>query len=722
MCKNSNTLLIALLCTAFLIYFIITTLLFAEAKVFMVLMEEGRAYSVSHNKTKTPQDPILMQDFKDYMSMCRSDKNTVAYKEKISSSHTIFLESHLQKGSYTKLYSYTHLLNGFAVHVTSEKVLSILQNATGVRFIHEDVKMEKLTTHSPDFLRIPAGVWRRLGGAETSGEGVVIGFIDTGINPYHPSFMRHSALGFLNSTNYKGKCTSGEQFPSTACNGKVVGAQYFAHAAIANGDFNAARDVASPYDADGHGRQPTYKYCCSSSSWQFIIAKIAVYKALYTFGGYMSDVVAAVDQAVEDGVDILSLSLGPSSVPPGLSAFLNMLELELLFATKAGVLVVQAAGNGGPSSSSIICFSPWITSVPASITDRKYKNTILLGNGQSFSGVGLARILFSKFQIMIWSLRHISLTYLKFPSFISLVHYEANRSCRFIITLDPNIGSEQVKGTMLTLQIPAIILNNMHASLHPYRLYGRTTIPVLSGKRGQAVVFAASARILDGRRATYTGQAPVVAFSSSRGPDVNSALLQTADVLKPNVLAPGSCIWAAWSPTGEGDQYINGQSFALMSSTSMATPHVAGIAALIKRKHPKWGPAAITSAMMTTADRTDSSGAPILAQSTNQLAPATPFDFGAGSINVSQAIEPGLIFNANFEHYVQFLCAVPGVDEAIFNAPEAHIPSNWDNKCLHIWGNGIAEYDAHCKSSFSRFCRFCRKHCISPKSGGLYPL
>ncbi|KAK6251037.1 hypothetical protein SCA6_005042 [Theobroma cacao] len=536
---------------------------FLKAKVFMVLMEEGRAYSVSHNKTKTPQDPILMQDFKDYMSMCRSDKNTVAYKEKISSSHTIFLESHLQKGSYTKLYSYTHLLNGFAVHVTSEKVLSILQNATGVRFIHEDVKMEKLTTHSPDFLRIPAGVWRRLGGAETSGEGVVIGFIDTGINPYHPSFMRHSALGFLNSTNYKGKCTSGEQFPSTACNGKVVGAQYFAHAAIANGDFNAARDVASPYDADGHGRQ-----------------------------------------AVEDGVDILSLSLGPSSVPPGLSAFLNMLELELLFATKAGVLVVQAAGNGGPSSSSIICFCPWITSVPASITDRKYKNTILLGNGQSFSGVGLA------------------------PPMAGEIHYP----------------------------IAA-------AADHPYRLYGRTTIPVLSGKRGQAVVFAASARILDGRRATYTGQAPVVAFSSSRGPDVNSALLQTADVLKPNVLAPGSCIWAAWSPTGEGDQYINGQSFALMSGTSMATPHIAGIAALIKRKHPKWGPAAITSAMMTTADRTDSSGAPILAQSTNQLAPATPFDFGAGSINVSQAIEPGLIFNANFEHYVQFLCAVPGVDD-----------------------------------------------------------
>ncbi|XVE57550.1 hypothetical protein DITRI_Ditri04bG0099400 [Diplodiscus trichospermus] len=467
-------------------------------------------------------------------------------------------------------------------------------------------------------------------------------------------------------------------------------------------------------------------------------ARIAVYKALYTFGGYMSDVVAAVDQAVEDGVDILSLSVGVSSVPPGLSAVLNVLDMELLFATKAGVLVVQAAGNGGPSTSSVISISPWITSVAASITDRKYNTTILLGNGQSFSGTGLARNLFPKFQITFWSFRHTSIPYFNLPSFnlwymelifkltiksaaptegeiyypiaaaadvcvrdattitvdgcqrpelfIPLLvqgkliictytfefEYESASiatvaetmkqvgAAGFIITTDPAMGSEQVKSTMLTLQTPSIVLDNMYTSLALWEYYNSHTV---RGRRGQAVVFAATARILDGRQATYSGQAPIVAAYSSRGPDVNSALKQTVDVLKPNVLAPGSSIWAAWSPNSEGDQYIKGQSFALQSGTSMATPHIAGIAALIKQKHPKWSPAAITSAMMTTADRTDTSGGPILAQSTNQLAPATPFDFGAGSINACQAIEPGLIFNANFKHYVQFLCAVPGLDD-----------------------------------------------------------
>lgn len=95
----------------------------------------------------------------------------------------------------------------------------------------------------------------------------------------------------------------------------------------------------------------------------------------------------------------------------------------------------------------------------------------------------------------------------------------------------------------------------------------------------------------------------------------------------------------------------------------MATPHIAGIAALIKQKHPDWSPSAITSAMMTTADVTYRNGSPILAQDTNQLSPATPFDFGAGFVNPSSAMDPGLVFDTFFKDYVQFLCSVPGVDE-----------------------------------------------------------
>ncbi|KAI7980637.1 Subtilisin-like protease SBT2.5 [Camellia lanceoleosa] len=539
-----------------------------EAKVFVVLMEDNP----------------------------RSDEDAVVYKERLISGHDIFLDSVLQRGSYIKLYSYTHLLNGFAVHITSEKVLDTIRNANGVKAIHEDIKMKKFTTHTPDFLGIPTGVWPTLGGAGNSGEGVVIGFIDTGINPNHPSFTsRFPITGnstLFKSSKFKGKCNIGEQFPSTACNGKIVGAHYFARAAIVNGEFNATRDYASPFDADGHGSHTastaagnhlipvvTNNFNYGYASGMAPAARISVYKALYPFGGYMSDVVAAVDQAVEDGVDILSLSIGPSSVPPGPSAFLNLLEMVLLFATKAGVFVVQAAGNGGPSSSSILSFSPWITSVAACITDRKYNNSIQLGDGQRFTGAGLAP-----------------------PTTGEIL---------FPIAAAADVSQRNTTAGLLTIE--------SCQNAEPF-------VPSLV--RGKLII------------CTYT-------FDF----DFESASIATVADTIHKVGAAGFILCRSW------------QEFALVSGTSMATPHIAGVAALIKQKHPHWNPSAITSAMMTTADVTDPFGAPILAQQTNKLTPGTPFDFGSGSINPSRAIDPGLVFNTYFNQYMQFLCDVPGVDD-----------------------------------------------------------
>ncbi|KAM7256415.1 hypothetical protein ACFE04_012156 [Oxalis oulophora] len=684
--------------SVYLIMFLIAVLcdcLQAEAKVLMVLMKEEPFLSL-----KSRQAHI-------------SNEESLVYKELLRISHDSLLDSLLFKGSYTKLYSYTHLLNGFAVHISSKEDLNFLRNATGVRAIHEDVKMEKFTTHSPDFLGITEGVWPNLGGADSSGEGVVIGLIDTGINPTHPSFSfdNFAANASKSNNRFKGACSTGKNFPSTACNGKIIGARYFVRSAIAAGEFNPTRDYASPFDSDGHGshtasiaagnhRVPVmvnnfdYGYASGMAPG----ARIAVYKALYTFGGYMSDAVAAVDQAVEDGVDILSLSIGPSSVPPGLSAFLNVLELGLLFATKAGVLVIQAAGNGGPTPSSILSFSPWITTVAASVTDRKYNNSIRFSNGESFTGAGLAPQTAGEHALPIAAAADICIRNLttsivtiescenpdffiqplargrliictyssriedEAASFTAVANtIEKVEAAGFILTMSPDISdSEQLKSTTMTFRVPGIVLNNMRASSALWEYYNSNTI---RSRRGLAVVFGARARIFGGRHATYSGQAPVVASYSSRGPDVNNALLQTADVLKPNIMAPGSSIWGAWSPSSNGDPYAEGQNFALVSGTSMSAPHIAGVAALIKHKHPKWSPAAITSAMMTSADILDNSGHPILAQSTNQLASANPFDFGSGSVNPTRAINPGLIFDARFANYVKFLCAVPGVDD-----------------------------------------------------------
>ncbi|KAL8160162.1 hypothetical protein V2J09_001699 [Rumex salicifolius] len=654
----------------------------ANAKVYLVLMD-GLAPPFASEETNSG----LSGDAK-------------LYKQRVEGEHDNFLGSLLEANSYRKLYSYTHLLNGFAIHVDSEQ----------------------MTTHTPEYLGISSGVWPTLGGARNSGNGVVIGMIDTGVNPNHPSFSRVSSPISDRSTfdngKFKGSCSSGDQFPPTACGDKIVGAQYFARGATVVGDFNATRDYAhTASTAAGNHDVPVivngfnYGYASGMAPG----AKISVYKAVYSFGGYMSDVVAAVDQAVEDGVDIINLSVAPSSVPPGASAFLNVLEVQLLFAMRAGVVVIQAVGNGGPSPSSVLSFSPWITSVAASKIDRKYNISVTLAPtpGEVMFPIAAAADV-SRKNSSVGAVESCQDTGPFIPSLVQgkliICTYtydfeletasifrvaETMRSvgaAGFIMTMDPDVNSDEVKGTAVTLQVPGIILNDLESSEALRQYYNARTF---RSRSGRAVAFTATGKILEGREAIYTGQAPVVASYSSRGPDVNNAVMQTADVLKPSITAPGSSIWAAWSPDSLGDQYVKGQNFALVSGTSMAAPHVAGVAALIKQKHPGWSPSAIISAMMTTADVTDPTSAPILAQQSKQLvSAATPFDYGSGVVNATRAMDPGLVFITQFWHYIEFLCAVPGVDDdSIRRAVGVGCPKRKRNWCSDLNGPTVTVAD-----------------------------
>jgi hypothetical protein len=129
--------------------------------------------------------------------------------------------------------------------------------------------------------------------------------------------------------------------------------------------------------------------------------------------------------------------------------------------------------------------------------------------------------------------------------------------------------------------------------------------------------------------------APFVASFSSRGP-----LLASSDLLKPDVMAPGVDVLAAYSPFNFGD-------FNFLSGTSMASPHVAGIGALMKQRHPTWSPMMIKSALMTTASRKQNVGAAI---------PGGSFDFGAGHVDPNAAADPGLVYDSDFFDWFGFLC------------------------------------------------------------------
>ncbi len=145
----------------------------------------------------------------------------------------------------------------------------------------------------------------------------------------------------------------------------------------------------------------------------------------------------------------------------------------------------------------------------------------------------------------------------------------------------------------------------------------------------------------------YNAAAPFTASFSSRGP----LRAGNGDVLKPDLIAPGQDILAAVAPPGNG-----GRAFDLYSGTSMSSPHVAGLAALMKQKHPGWSPMAIKSALMTTGYDVLDGGTP--APNTN---PVLIFRQGAGHVQPNSALDPGLVYDSGFGDWLSFLCgAQPG--------------------------------------------------------------
>ncbi|KAK3033295.1 hypothetical protein RJ639_033226, partial [Escallonia herrerae] len=653
-----------------------------------------------------------------------------SYSRHLEKKHDMLLGLLFDRGTYKKLYSYRHLINGFAIHISPEQA-EILRRAPGVKSVQRDWKVKRLTTHTPQFLGLPTGVWPTGGGFDRAGEDIIIGFVDSGIFPHHPSFGSHRSDPYGAVPKYRGKCEVDPDTKRDFCNGKIIGAQHFAEAAIAAGAFNPEIDFASPLDGDGHGshtaaiaagnngipvRMHGYEY--GKASGMAPRARIAVYKALYRlFGGFVSDVVAAIEQAVHDGVDIINLSVGANSPPATTrTTFLNPFDATLLSAVKAGVFVSQAAGNGGPFPKTLLSYSPWIVSVAAAVDDRRYKNHLTLGNGNILPGIGLSPATHANQTFTLVAANDVLLdsSVMKYsPSDcqrpevlnknlvegnILLCGYSFNfvvgsASVRKVSETAKSLGaigfvlavenvSPGTKFDPVPVGIPGILITDVSKSMDLVDYYNISTSRDWTGRVRS---FKAIGSIGDGLRPILHKSAPQVALFSARGPNIKDFSFEDADLLKPDILAPGSLIWAAWSPNGTDEANYLGEGFAMISGTSMAAPHISGIAALLKQKHPHWSPAAIKSALMTTAATLDRVERPLQAQQytgseTMTLVPATPFDYGSGHVNPRAALDPGLIFDAGYEDYLGFLCTIPGID--------AHEIMNYTNSpCNYTMGH-----------------------------------
>ncbi|XP_038979852.1 cucumisin-like [Phoenix dactylifera] len=557
------------------------------------------------------------------------------------SMHHSILEAALGSSSGAKeslVYSYGRSFNGFAARLTDKEATRI-QEMDGVVSVLPNTIIKLHTTKSWDFMGLTLG-----GTVRFPSEGdVIVGLLDTGIWPESDSFSDKD-MG-PPPAKWKGIC-QGSNF---TCNNKIIGGRYYNSEGI-----YASTDFKSPRDSEGHGTHtsstaagalvPDTSYfglAFGTARGGVPKARIAMYKVCWSFGCASADILAAFDDAIADGVDILSVSLGGPPRP----FFRDPIAIGSFHAMKNGILTANSAGNSGPDPRTVTNVAPWTITVAASSIDRKFIAKVALGNGQIFIGNSINRFALVGTYSLIYGggAPNISagasgdISKYCFPG--SLNSYKTEHK----IVLCDSISDGS--GVLMAHGLGVIMSDSEYSDLAFSYPLPATVISVEDGAQILAYIQSTSnpfATILMGETIEDV-MAPTVVSFSSRGPNT-----VVPDMLKPDLTAPGVDILAAWSPVAppsvSEDDPLRVK-YNVISGTSMSCPHVSGAAAYIKSAHPGWSPAAIKSALMTTATVMDP----------RKNADAE-FAYGAGQIDPRKALTPGLIFDASEKDYVDFLC------------------------------------------------------------------
>ncbi|KAF7072349.1 hypothetical protein CFC21_077494 [Triticum aestivum] len=641
-----------------------------------------------------------------HSSVTQKPKNAIAEEHKQphpSTSHTyIVLANHLAKPSkfdtlerwYASMagknsnrirYTYGTVMHGFAARLTDGEAQR-MATVPGVSSVYKDRVYHTQTTRSPWFMGLhdDFGAWPD---AEF-GDGVIIGFVDTGIWPERASF-NDAGLSPVRST-WRGKCVDVPGFNASLCNNKLVGAKSFVTVELEAGGLLTD---PSPRDIAGHGTHVAstaagsevpsadlFQFAGGRASGVARMARIAMYRACNR-GCFTSDVVAAIDAAVTDGVDLLSMSIAYPVEP----FYNDLLSVATFGAERRGVFVVLAGGNKGPTAPTVSNVAPWVTTVGAATTDRVFPATLTLGNGVVLTGQSLYNIPFSQSQgagmipLVRTSCGEYDLTPDKVMGKVVVCSQDAGASAGFdveraggagIISVD---NTERFWDTVMAqpFPLPGLLLSSAG---------GKKLADYMSSVAYPVASFNFTCDTVTGEN-----RAPMVAGFSSRGPNPI-----VPEILKPDVIAPGVNILAAWSGAASpshSEMDPRRVEYNILSGTSMACPHVAGVAALIKKRHGDWTPAMIRSALMTTAGPLDKDGRDIVDSGSAigaVVMGATPLAAGAGLVLPRLAMDPGLVYDAGTQDYVDFLCTLNyTVEQMRMFVPEL-------SKCARTIPGGVA--------------------------------
>jgi uncharacterized repeat protein (TIGR01451 family) len=576
-------------------------------------------------------------------------------------------------------FTYKNADNGVAVWLTPEEATRV-RKLPGVVFVQADFERELQTDVGPSWIGADS-IWGApaCDAGDDCGEGIIVGVIDTGINPENPSFADIGGDGYdhtnpFGAGNYVGVCdpsnagaTEIKGYDSTfPCNDKLIGAWGFESV---DSDFGAN----SPWDYDGHG-----SHTSSTAAGNFVdatitgdaravdetlaISGVAPHANIIMYAGCCtgSALAASIDQAIADGVDVINYSIGSNSASDVWNDFDTV---GFRNAREAGIFVATSAGNNGPGDETVgsPADAPWLTSAGASTHSRSWANTVTFTGGDTTldpisgtaftDGYGPAAIVYAG----------------DYGDALCLDPFTAGTFSGEIVVCDRGTNGRVEKGANaaaggaggfilandaangLSINSDAHVIPAAHISYDD----GVGLKAWLASGTGHMATISAGVYDLD------PANGDIMASFSSRGP--NGAI----EIVSPSVTAPGVDIIAALgTSTGPGAD----DEWGFESGTSMASPHVAGAGALLMQQHPDWTPAEIQSALMLTAETG--------VLDSDESTPATPFGMGNGRVDLSVANDAGLIMNETNANYV-------GADPAIGGDPKTlNLPSMANSQCV----------------------------------------
>ncbi|MEP7113254.1 MAG: S8 family serine peptidase [Ilumatobacteraceae bacterium] len=564
--------------------------------------------------------------------------------------------------------SLQRVYGGVAVQVPANQVSKLL-SLDGVAAVQSDVLNHPDTIESPEFIGAPT-VWDQIGGQDLAGQGVIFGDLDTGLWPEHPMVADNGDLAAPPPTasGDPRECNYGDN-PLTVeadvfeCNNKVIGGGPF----IDTYNFFIGDEIypGSARDGNGHGTHTTTTAAGNAVDSAPIFgidrgpasgvapgAWVIEYKVCGPQGCFGSDSVAAIAQAILDGVDVINFSIGGGAQP-----FSDPVELAFLDAYNAGITVAASAGNSGPGAATTDHLGPWLITVAASTQSRDFQSTLTVTSGTdsvTFVGTSLTAGVAADTPIVLAE-------DIEGYDRDCSVPLDTGTAAGVIVACHRGVIGRVEKGfNVLQGGAVGMILYNEPLADTESDNHFLPVVHLADGSDFLAFVAAHPAGVTgtftDGVKAE--GQGDVMAAFSSRGPG--------GQFLKPDITAPGVQVLAGHTPThtdvAEGPE---GEYYQAIAGTSMSSPHIAGSAILMQALHPDWSPGAIKSSLMTTANTN--------VVKEDLVTPADPFDFGSGRVDLTQSGSAAIVFEDTGERMAAIGESV--VDSLDLNLPSINVPT-----------------------------------------------